>query len=219
MDDATIGAITGFAQTIVGHPLDTLKVWKQNSVCKNITIFKLYSGITYPTINHVCVGYFLFGSNDYFYKLSKNHFLSGFISGSIISIPIHISEYFKINEQLQKKNPTSHLVPFCHTGFVSTFCRECIGSSVYFGGYHSLRSYDISPFLSGGISGIASWLFTYPIDVVKTRVKTFPHVLSYNDAVRMGKLWNGIGYCLIRGFVVNGTVFFIYDLLSMKNEC
>ena len=106
------------------------------------------------------------------------------------------------------------MVPYCYRGYTSTLIRECIGSSIYFGGYHSLNSHEVSPFVSGGISGMASWLFTYPIDVVKTRVKKYPHTLSYVDAIKIGSLWNGIYFCLIRGFIVNGTVFYMYDCLK-----
>ena len=181
---------------------------------KDITIKELYAGITYPTINHMCTGYFLFGSTDYFNSYFNNFYLSGLVSGLCITIPVHITDYFKTNTQLQLKKPMYHLIPYCHTGIASTCTRECIGSSVYFGGYHHLKSHDIHPFISGGISGMASWLCTYPIDVVKTRVTQYPHVLSYYDAFCKGNLYSGLGFCLLRGFLVNGTVFLMYDILK-----
>ena len=88
MDDATIRAISGVVQTIVGHPLDTLKVWKQSKSMRQISIQSLYSGITYPTLNHMCIGYFLFGSSDYFYKIIQNYYVSGWLSGIVISFPV-----------------------------------------------------------------------------------------------------------------------------------
>jgi len=60
-----------------------------------------------------------------------------------------------------------------------------------------------------------SWCITYPIDVIKTRVQQHPHI-SYNKAYKMGGLYNGIYITLFRGFLVNGCVFYTYDIIKSK---
>ena len=219
MDDATIGAICGAAQTIVGHPLDTIKVWVQNR--KPIRfgmggLTNLYAGWRFPMVNSICIGYFLFGGTEYFNDVIglNNYFASGFLSGVCVTPLIHYTEYFKINEQMQLRKPLITLLPYSHTGFMSSLVRESFSSSVYFGGYHFLKDQtDVNSFWAGGLSGSFSWFFTYPVDVIKTRVKHYPHTLTYYDAYKMGRLWDGLHWCLLRGFIVNGTVFSIYDFL------
>ena len=48
MDDHFLmGSIIGITQTIVGHPLDTLKIRSQNNISRHL--FKnLYNGVSYP---------------------------------------------------------------------------------------------------------------------------------------------------------------------------
>ena len=41
--------------------------------------------------------------------------------------------------------------------------------SVYFGSYHKARDNGYNSFISGGISGLANWTFSYPIDVIMSR--------------------------------------------------
>lgn len=46
MDESLLaGFISGTAQTLIGHPLDTMKVWQQRNIPKSIQIF---SGLKYP---------------------------------------------------------------------------------------------------------------------------------------------------------------------------
>jgi hypothetical protein len=50
MESFWAGLISGIFQTVVGHPLDTLKVWKQNNSRISPSFFNLYKGIKYPFI-------------------------------------------------------------------------------------------------------------------------------------------------------------------------
>uniref|UniRef100_A0A3Q3IXQ1 Solute carrier family 25 member 29 n=1 Tax=Monopterus albus TaxID=43700 RepID=A0A3Q3IXQ1_MONAL len=66
-------------------------------------------------------------------------------------------------------------------GMVTTLVRETPGFGVYFLTYdvltHSLGCEPEDPYMStkllfaGGMSGIASWLSTYPVDVIKSRLQ------------------------------------------------
>ena len=44
------GSISGFIQTIIGHPFDTLKVLQQNHNSKIYNFKSLYRGISMPLI-------------------------------------------------------------------------------------------------------------------------------------------------------------------------
>lgn len=215
MEECEIGLICGIIQTVVGQPIDTIKVLIQNNNTNIKYSFKnLYKGMFYPLVNSMFVGYTLFGLVDEINKkYTNNYYISGFISGIIISPVIQISEYWKINAQMHKKTS----MKFFYVGNYATLLRETIGSSIYFGGYHYLKQdLELSPFLSGAFSGMCSWCFTYPIDVIKTRVQQHPHI-SYNKAFLMGRLYNGLYITLIRGFVVNGCAFYAYDAMKSKS--
>ena len=63
MKDIIAGGISGISQTIVGYPLDTLKVLTQNKMKLNsISLKNLYRGVKYPLqssviTNSVAVSY------------------------------------------------------------------------------------------------------------------------------------------------------------------
>jgi len=210
LSEGEIGGICGIVQTLVGHPMDTIKVWIQNKKNIDLQINKLYRGIYPPLLTHFGIGYFLFGSTDYFNKYFDNYFISGFISGLGIAPLMNSSEYLKINQQMNMKKITSNILL---KGLNITLIREGIGSSSYFGSYFYLKDY-LNPFIAGGIGGMLSWVCTYPLDVIKTRVQCYPHDHTYLSALKMGNLWNGIGITMLRGFIVNGSVFYVYDFLK-----
>ena len=97
-------------------------------------------------------------------------------------------------------------------GLFTTFCRESLGYSIYFSTYHYCKKYDIPTWISGGFAGVMNWSITYPIDVIKNRQ------LNYNcnimDAYKIGNLYNGINFCLIRAMIVNSMIFTVYEKLN-----
>lgn len=64
-------------------------------------------------------------------------------------------------------------------GFNSTLLREAIGLSIYFGAYDQLlpilltNGIDMTKaaFYAGGIAGLATWIFIYPIHYVKVKIQ------------------------------------------------
>ncbi len=94
-------------------------------------------------------------------------------------------------------------------GMLCTFIREVPSFGVYFAAYFSLCKYlkantgafNIPKlFICGGLSGMLTWIVTYPIDVVKTRIQA--------DGV--GKnTYNGIIDCVQKSYKKDGyRVFF-----------
>ncbi|XP_061101033.1 mitochondrial basic amino acids transporter isoform X2 [Conger conger] len=122
-------------------------------------------------------------------------------------------------------------------GMVTTFIRETPAFGFYFLTYDVLTrqlgcelgdSYIIPKLLfAGGMSGIASWLSTYPVDVIKSRLQAdgVGGVNRYKgiaDCVRQSMQeegWRvftrGLTSTLLRAFPVNATTFATVTLFLM----
>ena len=122
-------------------------------------------------------------------------------------------------------------------GMVTTLVRETPGFGVYFLAYDLLTTrigcepddpYMIPKLLfCGGMSGIASWLSTYPVDVIKSRLQAdgVGGVYRYSsimDCVRQSVAnegWTvftrGLTSTLLRAFPVNATTFATVTLVLM----
>lgn len=233
MKEYVFGNIFGITQVLIGHPFDTLKTNIQNS--KDIKIFiknpiQLYRGITYPLLMNSIGTSFLFGNYDYFYKQTNNRLISGMLAGSISAIILTPFDYKKIQLQtqvVQKKlhiqsvslpERLSEIFKIYYKGFGYTLSREITAIPIYFYSYHYLIEYT-NPFIAGGISGVNSWLFTYPIDTLKSRKQLYQNK-TLKEMIKMGSLFNGLAITLLRAFIVNSSSFYLYDLikkLQMEN--
>ena len=69
----------------------------------------------------------------------------------------------------------------------------------------------VNVFLAGGIAGSASWLITYPLDTIKTRIQTNND--TFISAMQKKQLFKGLGFTLLRGFIVNGAGFLSISLV------
>ncbi|KAF7652699.1 hypothetical protein LDENG_00093800 [Lucifuga dentata] len=134
-------------------------------------------------------------------------------------------------------------------GMVTTLIREAPGFGVYFLAYDVLTrylgcepsdSYMIPKLLfAGGMAGIASWLSTYPVDVIKSRLQAdgvggVNKYSSIADCVRQSVrkegymvFTRGLTSTLLRAFPVNAATFATVTLVLMyargddkgPNEC
>jgi len=224
-----VGGVVGISQTLVGHPLDTLKTIRQNSNTKigsgnidekknagiKIKNFRdLYRGVRYPLYISSAFNFGVFGILNTVQKHTHNYYVSGFITGGVMAIPLSPFELYKVRYQVNIKNNTG-INPFLGTKL--TMMRESIGSSVYFGSYFWMKeNTQIPTFLSGGISGFSSWLFTYPIDTIRNRYMIKPEN-GLKEIIRITMLqkglWNGFSLCAARSFLVNGVGFMVYEFL------
>lgn len=224
-----LGNIFGFTQIIIGYPFDTLKTNLQNSKPISQYLhspFKLYSGIKYPLILNCFSGSVLFGNYDYFYTQTNNRVIAGIITGAIGSVALTPFDYFKIHSQSKPDFKISFAnMKKSYAGFCYCFNREIISIPIYFTTFHTLDEqynlgnihwYNYNSFVTGGISGVNSWLFTYPIDTLKTRKQLYPDKSFFelvNLTSKMG-IFNGLLITLIRAFIVNGSSFMIYSKLK-----
>ncbi|XP_077415299.1 mitochondrial basic amino acids transporter [Vanacampus margaritifer] len=130
-------------------------------------------------------------------------------------------------------------------GMVTTLIRETPGFGVYFLAYDVLTRHlscePEDPYLipkllfAGGMSGIASWISTYPVDVIKSRLQAdgVGGVQRYGgiaDCVRQSvrkEGWRvftrGLTSTLLRAFPVNATTFATVTLFLLymrkDDEC
>ena len=212
--DFAKGFLIGNAQTIVGHPFDTIKTRIQSS--KPINIFTLHRGVTFPLLSTSLINSVMFGSYGYFTTITNNDFVSGFASGLVISPIVAPIDKLKIDFQINSKLKISDIkFQEIFKGFSPTMIRESVSTGVYFSTYNYFKKAqfvdgDKNILLSGGIAGIFSWLFTYPIDVIKTRIQS-GEAFTYRHAYSQGYLFRGLGVCLFRSFLVNSIGFYIYE--------
>ena len=201
MDNFLLGSISGAAQMIVGHPLDTIKVWKQNNYkikLKNIKPRILFRGVSFP----ILASSISTGVQFHCYHQNPG-ILGGISAGFFSSFIIAPFDYYKIKYQINSinKNKKLSLIP---RGFGITTLREVPSMSAYFSTYYYFIDKNYNPFISGGMAGIASWTISYPLDTLKTRIQSGD---TYMKAINKCNYFKGLPYCLVRAFIVNGTGF------------
>lgn len=181
----------------------------------------------------------------------KSVAFGGFIAGAVQSTIISPVELVKIRLQLHSKGHLTES-PKCpskvtkstwkreglrgiYRGFVITVLRDAPSHAVYFLTYEYSRE-QLHPgcrrsgqeslgtmLTAGGIAGVVSWIGSYPLDVIKTRLQAqTPSSMRYKgmlDCIRKSireeghlVLWKGIGTTLGRAFIVNGAVFTAYEV-------
>jgi solute carrier family 25 carnitine/acylcarnitine transporter 20/29 len=102
-------------------------------------------------------------------------------------------------------------------GLTLTMFRESIAIPIYFISFETLYyEYKWHPFLAGGVAGLNSWLFTYPLDTLKSRRQLYPYK-SLKEITGMGALYKGLGITLMRGFIVNGSSFYFYSKIKNRS--
>jgi len=204
------GFCAGIAQTAIGHPLDTIKVLIQNKQSiKNLRLRDLYRGWRYPMAMSTLFNATVFPINQKIYKYTDNHYISGFISGIVVSPIVY---YFDVGKIKQQTNQILQLRDFYRTpGYFSTTLRESLAISLYFGSYNYCKDqYYMDSFFAGGIAGLTNWTLTYPLDVIRSR--QIAQNISLMDAYRQKNLWNGFTVCIIRAMIVNASIFKVYDI-------
>ncbi|KAL0967665.1 hypothetical protein UPYG_G00255210 [Umbra pygmaea] len=185
-----------------------------------------------------------------------NQFLAGAAAGAIQCVICCPMELAKTRMQMQGtgekkskrklyKNSLDCLVRIykregllgVNRGMVTTLIRETPGFGVYFLSYDVLtRSIGCEPndpfmipklLFAGGMSGIVSWLSTYPVDVIKSRLQAdgVGGVYQYSsiaDCVRQSVrreglrvFTRGLTSTLLRAFPVNAATFATVTLVLM----
>lgn len=204
MNEYIAGGFSGLTQTISGHWLDTIKVNKQNGKKTIYDARSLNKGITNAIYSNIVANSFVFGFNNTLEK-NMNPFASGFITGGVIGLA---STPFE-NKKIQMQNRCKEIRYF--RSIEMGVLRDSLSFSIYFGFYRILREkYEVSAFNAGGITGLLSWVLTYPIDVISTRMKS-NYSMTLQKAIKIPGLWNGILICSVRSLLVNSIGFYSYE--------
>lgn len=207
--DIIAGFASGTIQTVVGHPLDTLKVWKQNKT----TAYKrnIFSGIKYPLVTGTFVTGLQFASYNWLNKHTDSDTLCGAFSGVFTGLFISPIDKYKIQSQLGITN--------AKYGIITCLLREIPSGAIYFGSYSFCRDKQYNVLSSGALAGASSWLLTYPFDIIKTQVQSgeFSTKVAIQRMMRREtRLTNGLGYCLMRAMLVNSIGFYVYESCTNK---
>ena len=213
--DFISGVFSGFVQVLIGYPFDTAKVLQQNGkspFLKNPVHY--YRGIQYPITSVMFLQGINFSVTKKIYKYTNNYYFSGIIGGTAVSPFVYFFDFLKIKRQMNIKK-YDILSVINSRGKIACFMRESVGMCFYYGNYHVLKEkYNFSSILSGSVTGVISWFLTYPIDIIKTRQLTYN--ISVKEAIKMGKLYDGLTICLVRAFIVNSSAFYSFEYAQKK---
>ena len=207
MTDAyTAGFLSGIVQTLVGHPLDTIKVRLQSH--RPLGVRSLYAGVTYPLLSSGIINSISFGVADA--TISYGYLGSGIIAGVVsgfVSAPI---EYLKVQRQSNHVNAIKwrDIIVSGQLAMGTTLLRDAIGYGVYFPVFYHCKE-EVGTFKAGAIAGIASWTAIYPLDTIKTRIQS-------GSTVKSSLLWKGYLPCIIRAGLVNAVGWVVYETLMSK---
>jgi len=239
MKDAISSMCVGIGQLVVGHPFDTIKVHIQNKKpLPHLSLSNYYKGWKFPLFHGMFYNMTCFTIHERNYRYTNSHFISGMLGGFCVSPVTYISDTFKIKYQTNNQkipslptrdNFSSHSYSHSHStslkpvikqvysqiktrnGLYSLTCRETLASGIYFSTFHTLKSHIDSTLICGGLTGVASWTMTYPIDVIMSR--QIAQNISISAALQQKNLWKGYKVCIQRALIVNAINFKIYDTL------
>lgn len=209
MHDILMGGAIGAAQTLLGHPLDTIKVRIQTGQpWKSMAVRSYYNGVNYPLLGSLGYNMIAFPSYDKSVQYTGSPFLSGLISGLFVSPFVYMIDVGKVRRQT---NAPITLRSFYTTkGMLSNIMRESTANGVYFGSYAFFKHrLSLKVFVAGALAGLCTWTITYPIDVIRSRQMALN--ISFSEAYRMKNFWKGYIPCAVRALLVNGVSFLIYE--------
>ena len=208
MSDFIAGAAVGVSQMAIGHPFDTATVLIQNRLkWKGLPLKSYYRGWKFPLVSATMFNCTVFPIYERTIKYTNSYWLSGFLGGFAVTPFVFAFDVGKIKQQTQK--PLTLNTVFTNYGKISTFARETIAMSVYFGTYFTCREREYHPLLSGAAAGIVNWTCTYPIDVIRSR--QISQNISIPQAIKQGNLWKGYPICATRAIIVNAVNFWVYE--------
>ena len=227
-----IGNIFGMSQIIIGYPLDTIKTNLQNN--KPLSIFinnpkLLYAGIKYPLIQNTIGSGILFGNYEFFCNSLDHEIMAGVCTGITSALFLTPFDYKKINAQyygnnfkIPHTNNFKDKIKLYYGALHYTTAREVLSIPTYFSTFHYLNEYFkaqyvntwyTNSFIAGGIAGVNSWIISYPFDILKTRKQLFADK-NFFELLKIGSLYNGLAITLLRGFIVNGSSFYLYEIIN-----
>ena len=139
------GTIAGSVQTIIGHPLDTLKTISQNKVViPSYSVKLLYSGLLPSLIQNSFLTGSSFYVNNYFYELTQSNLISSLYTGVLGSLFICPLEQLKIKQQTHSCSNQIFLNSFSnyYRYLYLVILRETPAITVYFSSYRYFKDHQ-----------------------------------------------------------------------------
>ena len=122
------GCSSGIVQSLIGHPIDTVKILQQNRQEFHSNFLHYYRGISYPTAFNLLATGITFDLNARIYKKTGSYYSSGFLTGAALTPMIFLFDIGKIHHQTKPMERIS-LKHFSRTnGFAATTARESIST-------------------------------------------------------------------------------------------
>ena len=200
--------VAGVVQTVVGHPIDTIKTRIQNNMSwKSLSFKGYYRGYQAPFIVSLGFNSVVFPTHKYLYNKTGSHIVAGASAGILVTPMVWVADVIKTSKQTGSKPSFRSL-----NGLGAIFSRETIAMSIYFSSFHYFKDQGHNSFIAGGASGVLNWGLTYPLDVIKTR--QMAQGISFKTAFSQGNLHYGLGFTLLRAMLVNSCVFYTYETIT-----
>lgn len=229
------GGISGVFGVCISHPFDTIKTNIQNgnkiSIKSNINTLKfLYRGIIPPIIGVGFEKAIVFGTYEFFNnKMNENEFntaripIAGALSGLVASFVVTPFERFKILLQTGANINFSYRTLF--RGLSATFTRETPGFAIYFSTFEYLKGKtngDLKPYMSflyGATAAVASWIFIYPQDKIKTIIQAnqksnITFLSCFKNLIKNGDAYRGFSLALMRAIPLHAATFMMMEILK-----
>lgn len=194
----------------------------------------LYRGMSSPMLGVSAINAIVFGVYGNVQRMSSapdsymSHFLAGSLAGFTQSIICSPMELAKTRLQLQvhkigtaKFNGPTQCLSYIYQcegfrgvfrGLGATALRDVPGFALYFLSYEYLMRLKHDPgiaytLFAGGTAGAFSWMFTIPIDVVKSRLQT-------DGMSGQNRTYSGMIDCFRKSYHVEGNAFLTRGLSS-----
>jgi len=180
------------------------------------------------------------------------YFAAGAMTGAVVSLIECPIDLYKTQLQTQVFQPTPAFTTLPQTvryvtahsgalgayqGFLPTLARNIPAVSCYFGVYETVRRLEAEArgvgveqltvpelLIAGSVGGLSYWIFTYPIDCIKSAIqaddvrKEKRRFSGMADAARgmwaeggLKRFFKGITPCLMRAAPANAVCFLLYE--------
>lgn len=227
------GGFSGMIGVTLSHPFDTMKIYLQDVLRPPRDLRLLYRGLLPPFLGVGFEKSIVFGTyknttkflRDRQFSKTSSSLIAGGISGFSASFIVTPAERIKILLQSGKKICSLQTI---YKGFSVTLTREIPGFAIYFTTYEHL--YDnkmglLPSFLCGSFSGVVSWIFIYPQDLIKTRIQSNLVGSSYMYHVKdiyyqkgFCGFYRGFHFAMMRAIPFHGATFFTFELIEQLKQ-
>lgn len=238
------GGLSGIAQVLVGYPLDTMKVLKQNNIKLTPQNSLSFRGVKYPLQLAIISNSIVFGVSNTFknskfnnntsitdtviankeyinyilYKNSINYnidiFISGFVAGLATSPFVYMYDIKKTNAQTNNNN---RLKDYIYKSKFNGFMATMMRESIGFGTYFCMYDLLKNKYeYSTFISGGLAGVSNWTITYPIDVIKNrqLSKNISMIEALKMKNMFSGYKYCLLRAFIVNSLIFSVYEKVN-----